>query len=144
MSLLENTTLRGVAYVALVIVWAVALFFMGLLVFTGFDVAMAPPHENKLVGVVWILLGPAIPVGLLAAAGLIWWGWNHMVAAHRPLARAAAYSIPVAAVGFLAGFVGIFQMWGAIAMATTLAFHVVATVGALGATAADDRLPWLS
>lgn len=144
MSLLENNTLRGVGYVALPIVWAVALFGMGLLVATGFEVAMAPPHENKLVGVVWVLFGPAVPVGLLAAGGLLWWGWDQMVEAHRPLARAAAYSVPVAAVGFVAGFVGIFQMWAAVAMATTLAFHLVATVSALGATAAERRWPWIS
>lgn len=112
------------------LVWLGCAGVMGIIAVTWIGIATEPPHENNMAGVVWVMLGPAVPVGLGVAAAMLYRSWDRLVAASPRVARAAAASIPAVGVTFLAGLIFPFVLPVAILMAVALLAHVMAMIAA--------------
>lgn len=137
------TVLSGVLYCLAIAVWLVCGFYMGVIVLSWYEYAL-DPAGNKLVGIVWFLVGPAIPLGAFFAAGLLYVGTDTLYEVAPRLLKMAWLSIPIMFVGFTAGFFVPGTLVTVGAMGAAVLFHVVAVLLPMGAAAYHGRAPWTS
>lgn len=107
------------------------------------EVAVEPPPENKLAGVIWIFFGWSVPAGMAVATGLLYTGWSHFRAVSRVAARGAALTVPLLAVGFGAVFVDPHELASVVLMDLALGVHFLAVLTLLGTAIGTGNSPWL-
>ncbi len=134
---------RAALYWLGVLMWVFALAAMGGIAYVWHLTAFVDqPGNSGEGGMIWFLLGPAIPLWIAMATGLLYGGWSVFERVAPTALRTSASTIPLVVVAFGLGVLAPGDPVVAAAMEISLAVHAVAFVFTHLAAFRAGRVPW--
>jgi len=119
-----DSSTRAALYGVALLVWGVALLAMTGIAYVSHLAAFTDQAGNSgEAGMIWFLLGPAIPLWTIAAAAVVYSGWDDLDRVAPRALRVAASTIPLTILAFGLGLLAPGAPVIALAMEASLTAH---------------------